>query len=427
MLTNILYTDHMSEDDIALEAAVEAADIKVDRMLSAYKAICEKAELDLREAELRCFQESGDMDDLTSFYMEAEEKTEEKKKGLLSNIWQAIKDLCKKIKNFFVGEKDKIDPNQTYEAPTGVMGIVTKVGNFIKGLGKGFVNFLKSHKGLSGILALTGSAGVIAILCNKDKIKELFDKKKENVKGTALIKFKDECGEICEVIHGSIENITEGDEGASEAKTILSSLKSVGTSVINYALGKGADLVDAAGDTAKGLIGTAKEKTAQLGDKKAGQKQLDDSRAGQKAIASSSQNPKSYKKSKTNPTKLFNELTKGRDPEEVKKMRNEMMSKGSKNKQLTWLASKFNVTFEYAEDDEIIGAWYLTESGENEYIDLIEESCDDLELPDGVSLESSNESEDSIFDDDLFSESSSSEMEESMNDIDHLLDDMLSL
>ena len=161
--------------------------------------------------------------------------------------------------------------------------------------------------------------------------------------------------------------------------------------------------------------------------KRLDKKQLDDSRAGQKAIASSSQNPKSYKKSKTNPTKLFNELTKGRDPEEVKKMRNEMMSKRSEKKQFTWLANHFNVTFEYAEDDEIIGAWYLTESGENEYIDLIEESYDDLELPDGVSLESSNESEDSIFDDDLFSESSSSEMEESMNDIDHLLDDMLSL
>ena len=269
MLTNILYTDHMSEDDIALEAAVEAADIKVDRMLSAYKAICEKAELDLREAELRCFQESGDMDDLTSFYMEAEEKTEEKKKGLLSNIWQAIKDLCKKIKNFFVGEKDKIDPNETYEAPTGVIAKIKEAGNFIKSKGKAIIQFLAQHKGLVG---LTSAALALGVICNKDKIKELFNKEKKKVKGSVLLTFEDECGNICDVLEGAIDSAGEGEEGASELKSILLSVRNVGKSVISYALGKGADLVDAAGDTAKGLIGTAKEKTAQLGDKKAGQK-----------------------------------------------------------------------------------------------------------------------------------------------------------
>ena len=90
MFSYELYDDVTAEERAEI-VALESAEIALDRAVMAYDVIMESRDLQLREAELKCFAESGDVNKLIDFYEAAEENTEEKKKGLL--------ELGKKKKN----------------------------------------------------------------------------------------------------------------------------------------------------------------------------------------------------------------------------------------------------------------------------------------------------------------------------------------
>ena len=97
---NTLYNNYVSESAIEEAASFEKMSLNIDRLLLAYESVCRKEELDIREAEIRCMEESGDIDLLESYYMEASEENEEKKEGILTKIWDAIKEFFRKIKSY---------------------------------------------------------------------------------------------------------------------------------------------------------------------------------------------------------------------------------------------------------------------------------------------------------------------------------------
>lgn len=159
-MINVLHNDYFTESEIKFELACEQALLDVDKALSAYSAICEKAQLDLRQAELECIRESGDMDMLTELYMEADEKTSDKSQNIFQKIWTAIKNFFGRIKAFITGDKGKIDQNDKAQVNKGLADFfktgLGKIKKFFAAIGNGIKNL-----GLPKlILAATGIVGL---------------------------------------------------------------------------------------------------------------------------------------------------------------------------------------------------------------------------------------------------------------------------
>lgn len=185
----ILHTDYLTESEITEEIAFESAVLGLDRLTTAYTAMCEKAEMDLREAELKCVEESGNMDDLIALYTEAKENTEEKSQGIFSKIWEGLVNLFNRIKDFFSKKEKDVDPDKKYGMPKGLINtiksavnfLMTWVGNAVNGI----LKWVKDHP----VIDVTALGGLsIAIFCNRDKIKDYFkNKEKESIPGHVII------------------------------------------------------------------------------------------------------------------------------------------------------------------------------------------------------------------------------------------------
>ena len=106
-MENVLYNDFMSIPELFEESSYQRELLKLDRLSLAYEMACRKEELDIREAEIRCMQESGDIDLLESYYMEAAEENEEKKKNIFKRIWEQIQKFFKRIADFIRGSDKK--------------------------------------------------------------------------------------------------------------------------------------------------------------------------------------------------------------------------------------------------------------------------------------------------------------------------------
>lgn len=160
MINNLLYDTISSPEERDVICAIESSSIAIDKSLLAYNAICEKAEINLREAELRCFEESGDIDDLTMYYTEAKEQTEEKKGGILHSIWENITSFFENIANAIRGKKI---PKNGADMPAEEYGKFRAVLNKIK---DGFSNVANFFKGLGWwntiIATLAGIGGIFA-------------------------------------------------------------------------------------------------------------------------------------------------------------------------------------------------------------------------------------------------------------------------
>ena len=63
MFSYELYDDVTAEERKEI-VALESAEIALDRAIMAYDVIMESQELQLREAELKCFEEAGDVNTL---------------------------------------------------------------------------------------------------------------------------------------------------------------------------------------------------------------------------------------------------------------------------------------------------------------------------------------------------------------------------
>lgn len=212
MLDNFLYAEKTEEN--VLLATMESAEIKLDRLLNTYCLMEENFEVSLREAELKCFEESGDMDDLEQYYTEAQEKANEQEKGILGRIWDAIVKFARRIKEFFFGKKSSVKPEDEVEAPKGFIGAVKKGCKFIKTLGSNIIGWVSKHKG--AVLAGGAAVGAIAIFLNKDKLKEkLKSKDKEKVKGKDIQETLKECGEAAEVVGEAAQKQSEKPAASS--------------------------------------------------------------------------------------------------------------------------------------------------------------------------------------------------------------------
>lgn len=162
-MLDVLYND-LPTDELDFELTCESAILRADRGVATYRAICEKAELDLREAELACIQESGDMDTLEDLYMEAEEKTGEKKTGVLSSIWKSIQGFFQKIIDFFTGKKKNIDPDSKGQIKQGTDNFFKRGVNAIRNFFTKVKNAIKEHKiAAIAIAAVTTLGGFVAI------------------------------------------------------------------------------------------------------------------------------------------------------------------------------------------------------------------------------------------------------------------------
>lgn len=244
MIENILYnTDN--PDILKLEVAVESAELNVDRLLNTFTALETASELDLRDAELRCISESGDIEDLERYYVESKEKTEEKKEGLLKRIWEAIKKMCGSIKEFFTGKKNAIDPNKQYKVPKGLMGKLKGLIGIIKNFASNIIQWLRKHWKGATFVGISGILGVI--LAGKAGIFEKLFKNKptENVPGVNISKFFNEAGDLTDEMADAIDNLMDGTDAESEdikeaangMKTFLSRFKEGLSAILSFIVG----------------------------------------------------------------------------------------------------------------------------------------------------------------------------------------------
>lgn len=146
--------DLYSDGVITLEEAcmLESADISVSKALLALETQNKLDNLMYRTAEVKCMEESGNASSILDYYTEAEDKnnTEEKKKGLIASVWDAIRNMIDKIKSVFSKEQ-KIDPNAKVAVEK---EDITKFEAIKKFMAKGLT--------IAGIIA--GGAALIAII-----------------------------------------------------------------------------------------------------------------------------------------------------------------------------------------------------------------------------------------------------------------------
>ena len=183
---NTLYNNYVSESAIEEAASFEKMSLNIDRLLLAYESVCRKEELDIREAEIRCMEESGDIDLLESYYMEATEENEEKKEGILTKIWDAIAEFFGKIKKFLFGDKQMKNLEQAAkedkeaEVPEETKTLFAKIKegaksllSAIQGLGQKAnekISDMSTLEKIGGIASLVTLAGAItAAIVVKDK------------------------------------------------------------------------------------------------------------------------------------------------------------------------------------------------------------------------------------------------------------------
>lgn len=353
MLSNILYTEYMSEDEKNLAIELETADIKLDRAVSAYVAICEKATLDLREAELQCFQESGNLDDLAQFYMEADQKTSDKKEGLLKTIWNALINAFTKVKEFFFGKKDEINPDDSYEEDTGAKSALRKFLDTVNGILRKGVKAISDMAAWKKALAIIGVAGVgagVAYAFHKNS--------KKKVTGDEVAKANEEIGGFVEKIQETIKHLTEISGNTDPAS------KEYRDELVNQGYDK---------KTANQIAGVNDNKFAEV-------------------IQVLKSIPKLI-------TEFARKIWVRKNVDPAKGYEKQLKQKGYKKKDAKNIANA---------------------TGTGEVEESAFESAYDNFIP-GVTFESSNDYEDDIYNDDPYGET----MTESMDDIDHLLDDLL--
>lgn len=252
-MLNVFYND----GEIMMNESVSLMhdSLNLDRILLAYESVCKKEDLDIAEAEIRCMEESGDIDTLENLYVEAVEDGKEKKKGLLKRVWEQIKKFFGKIKSFIMGDKEieKLPEDEKLEvskegkeALNGFKGFCERFVGKFKALLRGGVDFFKSHEipTLAKIFGAVGFAALAGFTSTKFFIKKdgepVFDITvgwiKENILHKAE-KLADEVMETADELEEEAEKASESAESSEEAaktnKGIISTLKNVGNWIMS--------------------------------------------------------------------------------------------------------------------------------------------------------------------------------------------------
>ena len=188
MLNYELY-DSISEDDRKYVVALESAEISLDRSLLALDAIMESEELKIREAELKCFEESGDVLSLMDYYEDAKEGTAEKKKGIIATIWDKIINFINKI----LGRDDKKDEKSQYAVDAETKTKIQKLGDAVKAVTEFLTNPIKSlfTKGVDLWKKLLGAVelitlGTVVIVGGKAIVKKVVNGKETEAKAETM-------------------------------------------------------------------------------------------------------------------------------------------------------------------------------------------------------------------------------------------------
>ena len=157
---------YMDEAERADFLEYEKADIAYNRALLAYETFCDMRELRLRDIELKCMMESGTYDDLQAYYEAEEKENEDKSKGLVGNLWEAICNLFRTIKNFLFGDnKAKLEkaaeenPDKNIDVDqsvTGIWGLIKDKINIFKKLSSGDVSSLSDAGEVGKFIAENG-------------------------------------------------------------------------------------------------------------------------------------------------------------------------------------------------------------------------------------------------------------------------------
>ena len=170
----------------ALESAsceFEIAMREADFMLEMVDA---KYEFNTMRADLKVYNESGDINDLSALYTEAGNEATQSKEGILSKIINGIKNFISNIingiKKLFTGESKNI-PDDT----------PVKGGKGLAEFGQNLMDAAKEHAGLIAFVTATG-LGVVAY--NKfNKQRDKIDQRFKNIKAN-IEKAKNEAGTI---------------------------------------------------------------------------------------------------------------------------------------------------------------------------------------------------------------------------------------
>ena len=269
--------------------AIESAEISLDRALATYDVIMESQDLALREAELKCFAEDGDANTLMDYYEDATEKTCEKKKGVLSTIWDKIVGFINKI----LGRTDKKSESDKYAADPEVKTKLQKFGDAVSAVLQFLAHPIKSlftkgvelwKKIVSGLELIT--LGVAVFAGGKWVIKKIKGKGgKDNGGGTEntlpavemtgteinteVKKARGLLSKLSNAINSGKDSMTDavGNENEGIISKIVSAITKAGKDIISallgapkWAAGKVKDGIDTAASTVKDKVTNAANK-----------------------------------------------------------------------------------------------------------------------------------------------------------------------
>ena len=186
-MVDVLYNEYTGSDEFERNLEIEfmKESVALDRTLLILHTIEESAAIRAREAEIRCIEESGNIDVLEGYYREAAEEAEDKEQGIVQKVWELIKQMFKNLKEFLVGSKQakKLREDAAKNVEYGLddegeetLSYLKKITNAIHG-GEGSLKALLTDKKTWAILvgggALAGGAVALNVAKNKHKAGEL--------------------------------------------------------------------------------------------------------------------------------------------------------------------------------------------------------------------------------------------------------------
>lgn len=187
-MVNVLYNEYCDSDEVTSEISLMKESLAIDKLVLAYNTLMEQEELNLREAELNCMMESGDIDTLAQFYEDATEEVKEKKDNIFKRIWDAICKFFRSLKEAITGSKQmkQLDEDAKNNKEYGIDEDAEKSFKLLKTLkdkvGKPSMDALKKFtdqsvwKILLEILGAGLSGGAVALTvhnCKKVKAGEI--------------------------------------------------------------------------------------------------------------------------------------------------------------------------------------------------------------------------------------------------------------
>ena len=204
---------YLTSEEHYLDSISAVTESKLMHLDLAFEQFMMEHEYKLSLIETKVLMECGTDEDLTMLYLAEAEEAQEKGKGIISSIIDAIRKFLKRVKEFLFG-KDVDEKNlpKEVEVPANPDNVISEG----RSISTNILNFLKGNKtGLTKALVATAATGA-AILAGT-KVKQTYDNLKEYVKQQE---------QQIENIENSAENANLTPEDQSIVKKALNRLHS---------------------------------------------------------------------------------------------------------------------------------------------------------------------------------------------------------